>query len=244
VFNIEREEAVFLHKSLLSPDALDGKLVLDAGCGNGRYSYWASQFGARVVGIDLGAGVESAHANTRHLDNVQIVQADIFRLPFARETFDRVFSIGVLMHTGDARKATESLAGRLKPGGSVTVHLYGKGNAVYEYVDRALRRRTVRLSIDELSDFTRRAWRVTRFLERLRLLPLVDCFIRLDPHPHCIFDWYSAPIATHHTYPEVEAWFAAMGMRVVQTNKPRGWKSQIRSAITADTVTVRAERQA
>ncbi len=36
VYNIQREEKVFRYKSLLEPKDISGKLVLDAGCGNGR----------------------------------------------------------------------------------------------------------------------------------------------------------------------------------------------------------------
>src|SRR3990167_3209856 len=53
-YNLAWEETVFQNKSLLKPDEVKNKLVLDAGCGNGRYSYWAAQYGGKVIGIDLG----------------------------------------------------------------------------------------------------------------------------------------------------------------------------------------------
>jgi SAM-dependent methyltransferase len=221
VYNIQMEEAVFRRKSLLVPEELRGKLVLDGGCGNGRYTYWAAQHGARVIGVDLGDGVESASQNTVSLPEVQIVQADLFNLPFADQTFDAIFSIGVLMHTGDARRATQCLAGKLQPGGSLTVHLYGTGNLIYEGVDAWLRRRTTRLTIPELQAFTKRAFQLRRGLERVRLAGIVERFVRLDPHPHCIFDWYAAPIATHHTYSQVRQWYRDLGLRVVATNETR-----------------------
>ncbi len=219
VWNIGHEEALFRRKALLEPADVEGRLVLDAGCGNGRYSYWAARYGARVVGVDLGDGVESAAANTRDLPNVQIVQGDIFRLPFAKRTFDAIFSIGVLMHTGDARQATASLARLVRSGGSLTVHLYGKGNPVYEVIDWSLRQWTTRLSIDRLQAVTRRLYRGRQALERAGLADFVNRFVRIGSHPHIIFDWYAAPIATHHTYREVLGWFAEMGLPVVRTNE-------------------------
>jgi SAM-dependent methyltransferase len=218
VYNIAYEEALFRRKALLEPAELKGRLVLDAGCGNGRYSYWAAQYGARVVGVDLGDGVESAAVNTDDLPEVQIVQGDIFRLPFAPQTFDAVFSIGVLMHTGDAKLATSRLAALVRPGGSLTVHLYGKGNMVYELVDRTLRRWTTRLSIPRLQALTQRLYRARQALDRVQLSDLLNRFVRLGPHPHIIFDWYAAPIATHHTYPEVRGWFDEMGLPITRTN--------------------------
>jgi len=165
VYDAQRERAVFLRKSLLGEEDLGGKLVLDAGSGNGRYSYWAARLGGRVFAVDLGDGVDAAAANTRDQNAIQVVQADIFALPFEVGTFDVIFSIGVLMHTGDARRAVESLAGALAPGGSLSVHLYGRGNAMYEAVDRALRARTTKRSIPELLRFTGRLYRLRRWLD-------------------------------------------------------------------------------
>lgn len=243
VYDAQRERAVFLRKSLLGEEDLRGKLVLDAGSGNGRYSAWAARLGGRVFAVDLGDGVDPAAANTRDQDAIQVVQADIFTLPFDVATFDVIFSIGVLMHTGDPRRAVESLAGVLAPGGSLSVHLYGRGNAVYEAVDRALRARTTLRSIPELLRFTGRLYRLRRWLERLGLAGVIGRFVRLDPHPHCIFDWYAAPVATHHTYPEVLRWFGEMGFRVVATNEPpppSGLRRALRPVVgAAATVTVR-----
>lgn len=123
VYHIAAEEAPFRAKSLMSPDEFQGKLVLDAGCGNGRYSHWAHEYGAQVVGVDLSEAVDAARRNTWDSPNIQIIQGDIFELPFNPETFDAIFSIGVLGHTGDARVATSNLSKLLKPGGSETVHV-------------------------------------------------------------------------------------------------------------------------
>ncbi|HET7471166.1 MAG TPA: methyltransferase domain-containing protein [Gemmatimonadales bacterium] len=245
VHNTAYEEALFRRKALLEPGEIAGKLVLDAGCGNGRYTHWAAQYGARVIGVDLGDGVESAAANNRDRPNVQIVQGDIFRLPFAAGTFDAVFSIGVLMHTGNAKLATAALARLVRPGGTVTVHLYGKGNVIYEAVDWSLRQWTTRMSIERLQAVTRGFFRVRQALERARLDALANRFIRIGPHPHIIFDWYAAPIATHHTYPEVLAWFDEMRVPVVRTNAgPPGSLARrlLRPLLTAPgVVTVKGE---
>ena len=84
----------------------------------------------KVIGIDLGDAVESAFNNTKEVKNIAIIQADIFRLPFPKKTFDAIYSIGVLMHTGNAMKATESLSQTLNNSGKISVHLYGKGNFI------------------------------------------------------------------------------------------------------------------
>lgn len=242
-YHLHREEGVFLRKSLLAPDELPGRLVLDAGCGNGRYSYLASSHGGRVFGVDLSDAVDAAAENTAGLEDVQVVQGDIFRLPFGPATFDVIFSIGVLMHTGDAALAVRRIRPLLAPGGSLSVHLYGKGNPIYELVDRGLRARTTRRSIPQLRRFTDRAHRIERVLSRLGLARIANRFVRLDPHPHCTFDWYSAPIATHHTYAQVRGWFGELGLSVVATNErppAEGFRKVVRRLVgSADTVTVR-----
>jgi SAM-dependent methyltransferase/uncharacterized protein YbaR (Trm112 family) len=215
VYNLEYERGIFQRKTLLTPEDLFGATVLDAGCGNGRYTYWAAQGAARVFGVDLGDGVEAAHRNTRSLPNVQILQADLFAVPFAPATLDVIFSLGVLMHTGDAHRAMSGLAERLRPAGLLAVHLYGRGNLIYEWIDQTLRARTTRYSIPELQDFTVRVYRLRRWIERLRIARFVNRFVRIGPHPHIIFDWYAAPVATHHTYPEVFAWCRELGLQVL-----------------------------
>ena len=124
------------------------------------------------------------------------------------------------MHTGNAKRATAALARLVRPGGTVTVHLYGKGNVIYEAVDWSLRKWTTRMSIERLQGVTQRFFRARKALERARLDTLANRFIRIGSHPHIIFDWYAAPIATHHTYPEVLAWFTEMRVPVVRTSAP------------------------
>ena len=104
------------------------KIVLEGGCGKGRHTRLAADWGAKeVIGIDLSAAVESAFALTRNLPNAHIVQADIFKLPF-KQAFDYAFSVGVLHHTPDPKKSFVSLAGKVKPGGHISAWVYGAEN--------------------------------------------------------------------------------------------------------------------
>lgn len=106
----------------------EGKVVLEGGCGKGRHTKLAAEWGAKdVVGIDLGDGVESAFALTRSLPNAHIIQCDIFKLPLKKE-FDYAFSVGVLHHTPNPKKAFLSLAGKVKKGGHISAWVYGAEN--------------------------------------------------------------------------------------------------------------------
>ncbi|MBK9153310.1 MAG: methyltransferase domain-containing protein [Chloracidobacterium sp.] len=121
----------------VTPEFFEGKVVLEGGCGKGRHTKLAAEWGAKeVVGIDLGDGVRSAFALTRHLPNVHIVQCDIFKLPFKR-VFDYAFSVGVLHHTPDPKGAFVSLAGKVKKGGHISAWIYGAENNewITKYVD-------------------------------------------------------------------------------------------------------------
>ncbi len=214
------ENVVFSRKTLVPASDFHDSLVLDAGCGNGKFSFLAAKSGAKaVVGVDLSNAVEVAYENVRSCPAVHIVQADIFNLPLPHRAFDVVFSIGVLHHTGNTRGGLASLLNYLRLGGTLSVELYQRGNLIYELLDRALRRVTTRLSDKHLWILSRALERIANPLHRLRLLDLVNIFIRLGPNAHIIYDWYGPPIATHHTFSQVEGWFAELGMDVVSTSK-------------------------
>ncbi|MGD9562241.1 MAG: methyltransferase domain-containing protein [Pyrinomonadaceae bacterium] len=112
----------------VTPEFFKDKLVLEGGCGKGRHTKLAAEWGAKeVVGIDLGDGVESAFALTRNVPNAHIVQCDIFKLPL-KKVFDYAFSVGVLHHTPDPKKAFRSLAGKVKKDGHISAWVYGAEN--------------------------------------------------------------------------------------------------------------------
>jgi SAM-dependent methyltransferase len=218
----------FWSKTLFAEEDLGpGRLVLDAGCGNGRFAREAARTGAEAVAVDLGDGVISAFENTRSLAGCHVVRADLFRLPFADATFGRIFSIGVLHHTGDARAAFASLCRVLAADGLVVAHVYGTGRASYELLDRALRAWTTRLSIPSQLRVSRALARMALWLRggprwRRALYGRLYEHVNLLPTEHHMFDWWSAPIATHHGLDEVAGWFDEHGLAVVRSRPARG----------------------
>src|SRR2546428_2138705 len=108
------------------PEFFQGKKVLDAGCGNGRFAYHAARSGAEVWAIDLGPAIEVARRNTEPAGKVQVIQADLHHPPFALESFDFIYSIGVLHHLPNPEAAFQNLLRYLKPGGEIQIYLYWK----------------------------------------------------------------------------------------------------------------------
>lgn len=102
-----------------------GRVLLDIGCGWGRWMEAAARTGWVPVGVDVKA--ESARAARRvlaaHGHVGYVVVADLGRLPFADCVFDGIFSYSVLQHTHRrrARACLESVARVLKPGGQCKI---------------------------------------------------------------------------------------------------------------------------
>ncbi len=116
----------FLRESGWQPDDLRGKVVLDVGCGAGRFAEVALSSGARLVAVDYSSAVDACWTNLGPDPNLDIIQADMRSLPLRREQFDYVYCFGVLQHTPDVRQSLLSLPPMLRPGGRLAVDLYPK----------------------------------------------------------------------------------------------------------------------
>ena len=99
----------------------DGELLLDIGCNWGRWTIAAARRGYRPIGIDPSfEAIVAARRIARQLKvDARYVVADARRLPFADETFDVVFSYGVLQHfsKADVGISVDDVRRVLKPDG-------------------------------------------------------------------------------------------------------------------------------
>ena len=222
---VRESEENFLMKTALRPEDLKGKLVLDVGCGMGRFAEVATRWGARVVGVDLSAAAEVAAKNLADRDFVAF-QADVFAMPFAPESFDVIYSIGVLHHTPDCEAAVKALDKYLKPGGLLVVWLYSGYNKWYRFSDFR-RRYTHRMKPETLHGILKVAvpffYNLQQGLKRVPLVGRPAAGIvhhvfpvnrQKDPEARMLdtFDWYSPKYQSKHTYEQVFKWYAAMGM--------------------------------
>ncbi len=99
-------------------------VVLDVGCGTARWSRYIASKVKFVEGIDPSKAVYSALEMTKDLNNVRITQADTDCLPFEDNSFDFVFSLGVLHHIPDTEMAMMKSVKKLKKDGYFLVYLY------------------------------------------------------------------------------------------------------------------------
>ena len=110
-------------KYLGSSRDIDGRKVLEIGCGRGEFACWLSSLPRpprEVVAADFScAALEKgqAVAKERGLRNISWEKADIQALPFANNHFDTVISCETIEHVPNPRLAIRELARVLKPGG-------------------------------------------------------------------------------------------------------------------------------
>ena len=214
----------FRQRTGFRPEDLAGKLVLDVGCGMGRFAEVATRWGAHVVGIDLSLAAEVAAGNLADRE-ATFFQADVFRLPFAPESFDLIYSIGVLHHTPDCERAFKVLPGLLKPGGRIAIWLYSRYNAWYRMSDlyRKVTRRMPPRLLHTLCYGVVPLYGIHKVLRKIPLVgrPASGALAYAIPmafHPDAkwrildTFDWYSPWYQSKHTYEEVFRWFESCGL--------------------------------
>jgi ubiquinone/menaquinone biosynthesis C-methylase UbiE len=99
---------------------VEGRRVLEVGCGAAQCSRWLVRAGAEPVGVDLSAG-QLAHGrrlNRRTGVDVPLVQADAQRLPFGDASFDLACSAyGAIPFVADSAAVMREVARVLRPGG-------------------------------------------------------------------------------------------------------------------------------
>jgi SAM-dependent methyltransferase len=215
----------------------------------GRFSLVSSHFGAKLVlAMDASEAVEAARQNARAFPQVQVIQADINRLPLRRDPagqIDFAFSIGVLHHLDDPQAGFAALVRHLqRPDGSIFAWVYGRENNGWlvhfvNPVRTALTSRLPRSLLYGLSwGITAALHPIVRFVYRpandrdslkwlRRLLPYNDYMAWLGQfgfrhNHHVVFDHLVAPVAFYIRQDAFREWFDKAGLEVVDMS----WRNQ------------------
>ena len=224
----------------MDPIEFAGKVVLDAGCGYGRYALYAAKYGAQVVGLDFSEALVSARGLVR-AQKISLVQGDILRPPFPDAGFDIVMSLGVLHHLPDPFEGFVRLRRCVAPGGAMVIWLYSAkrrfSNALVEVLRRLVRRlpndwlRLVALLLAVPDFWLSKSSAILRILLGEHLWrKVVPTHFRLYagfPFRVCWADWFDrlgAPIRHYHTKEELENWISFAGAKgSVTPTEDYGW---------------------
>ncbi len=249
----------------VGPEEFAGRLVLEGGCGKGRHSRLAAEFGAKeVFAVDLGSAVEAAFRNTRGVEAVHVIQGDIAHLPLKR-CADLAFSVGVLHHMPDPAVGFRALVDKLKEGGRIAVWVYGyEGNEwIVDLVDPVRNGLTSRMPRRALYELARPLGWLVAAAAKAVYRPLADggglgralherLFYRdyltyvaqlpVREIHSIVFDQLVTPVAHYLKRGEVEAWFEdpRLGEVALRRHNGNSWHADARVRVVAREATRKA----
>jgi SAM-dependent methyltransferase/uncharacterized protein YbaR (Trm112 family) len=214
----DRIKWFFLDPIKIDREDLNGKIMLDAGCGNGSQSVAYTEFGLEVIALDLSTGLEKGYAyrNLRkeaRADKVHFVQADLQNPPLAPDSFDIIHSAGVLHHTPNTEKTFRALRPLLKEGGTFYLWLY-KYEKVVTPIVNSIRTITTRLpgpTFAQIANatavpFIGFCWAIDKLgIRRYQTPSFREAKI-------AVHDIFGAPYAHYHSFEEVSTWFKSVGI--------------------------------
>ncbi len=218
----EYEENFLSYIFPITKEFFNGKLVLDAGCGAGRHSYFAAKYGAGVVAFDISSrAVDAAAKNLEGLPGTLAVQADIYDLPTNwNNRFDYVISIGVIHHLPDPQDGFRRLIKTIKPGGAISIWVYGrKDNRLAMYLFEPLRRVSTLLPHRLLYVLSFVGAVVLDTINRLKvpIFKNYTCF-PFKTKWNDVFDVFSVPSAKYYTTDDIQGWFKQAGLKDIQVS--------------------------
>lgn len=214
------------------PEDLKDQWVLDVGCGAGRFAEVALMAGAKVIAFDYSNAVNACLSNIGHHPNLHIVQADIYEMPFLKDFFSYIYSLGVLQHTPDVKKSFFSLLPFLADEGNLCVDFYKKSWKSWLHLKYWLRPLTKRCSskslFEVLEKYVPRALSVSihlasipvlgRYLQRLIPVANYNGILPLDKKQQFewslldTFDWFSPTYDNPQTPDCIKTWFEEAGL--------------------------------
>lgn len=230
-------ETRFLADSQWSPEWIKDKLILDCGCGAGRFTDVAAKYGARVISVDLSGAVNACRQNTMVWDGrVQPIQASLFQLPLRKGVFEGLFCMGVIQHTPDPERLMRALPVYLKTDGRLAYNFYEADFwPKLQVIKYALRLVTPHLPTDWTLALSKALVAVlfplSRVLSGIRKVRILNHFLPIcSSHDPSLtqdqqyawtlldtFDWYGPRHEIRQNHDRVAALLAECGLKNVST---------------------------
>jgi 2-polyprenyl-3-methyl-5-hydroxy-6-metoxy-1,4-benzoquinol methylase len=225
--SIDHRREIALRELDCEPSWLEGRLVLDAGCGAGKLSWILAHWGADVVAADISRSVDEARRAVLGSEHgrIKFVQTDLNQPPLKAGSFDLVFSGGVLHHNRDTRESLNAIAPLVAPGGSIYVWLYKSTPGLAHKVRGVARR-----AITPLPSHVQRAifhpWTAQSMLrQHLRVRTgraREDDIGTYREKFVTLLDHYTPRYRWEHTAEELSGWYRELGfenVRVTETGR-------------------------
>ena len=191
VRSLDEAEGAALTQVCERAELADGMDILELGCGWGSLTLWMAEHypGARITAVSNSASQRAfilGRAKARGLDNVEVITANINDFDTDR-TFDRAVSIEMFEHMANHRELMRRVAGWLKDGGKLFVHVFSHWKHTYLFEE------------DGQSNWMGRHFFSGGIMPGHKYLPAFDADLR------CEADWW---LDGTHYQKTAEAWLA------------------------------------
>jgi len=136
---LDEAEAEMLRLTCERAGLVDGEQILELGCGWGSLTLWMAEHfpRARITAVSNSRTQKQfidARAAERGLANVEVLTRDANVLEFpAERRFDRVVSVEMFEHMRNYETLLERIAGWLRPGGTLFVHIFTHARYAYPF---------------------------------------------------------------------------------------------------------------
>lgn len=196
------------------------KVVLDAGCGEGRFTFLSSNLEAMaVIAVDYSAtALRRALKQTAHPHNVTFVRGNLETLP-VQPIVEYAFSMGVLHHTPSTKRSFNQVSAVVVPGGYLSLYVYQKWSLPWIYwLIRPLTLRLPKDFVSKICDFF--GWGYNPKVQPI--IPLGKWFKRLGKFDvfgfaRITYEGLTTPFLWEHRKDEVEKWFTGAGFEVISS---------------------------
>ena len=231
---VELNKKVWLRWTQKKPGEV--KSILNVGVGLGQESVAVQETvgkDAELYGIDLNLAVIRRGSRMKTRSNLHLIVASLFAVPFERNSFDLVYTQGVLMMTYSTKEAVRSIAAYVKPGGYLFVWIYGLDDHLVPKGFIGLLAR-FRYWLEIFRPLVSESPRFLRNIFFGVLTPLTHPLIKSREHnkpqwkmkntAHALRDWFSHRYAHRHSYNELIEWYEDLGFEIVDVQSPGAYR--------------------